>query len=149
MSGIAIAAVEMGGREWDALIDFAARCSWKAGPSLADEMRRNAFSEWERVFAAKSGGEFAGFCTLAKEDCIKGIPYSPFVGYVFVAEKFRGRRLSQKLIEAAEEYARSLGFDRVYLISDHENFYEKYGFSVIERKAAPWGAMEKIYGKKL
>ena len=30
-----------------------------------------------------------------------------------------------------------------------ENLYEKYGFCVIERKVAPWGAEEKIYRKKL
>lgn len=28
-------------------------------------------------------------------------------------------------------------FSDCYLVSDHENFYEKYGFTVIGRKMAP------------
>lgn len=108
-------------------------------------MRNGVFSDWERVLAAKCSGEFAGFCTLAGKDCIENLPYSPYIGYVFVDETYRGQRFSQKMIDAAAEYARSLGFEAVYLISDHENLYEKYGFEVIDRQMAPWGEMEKIY----
>lgn len=145
MSGIQIAAVAPGSPDWERLAAFAESCSWRAGASLARDMRNGAFSDWERVFDAKCGGEFAGFCTLAGKDCIENLPYSPYIGYVFVDEPYRGQRLSQKMIDAAAEYARSLGFEAVYLISDHENLYEKYGFEVIDRQMAPWGEMEKIY----
>lgn len=64
---------------------------------------------------------------------------------MFVGEKFRGNRLSQKLIVNAMAYAKELGFEKIYLVSDHVNLYEKYGFSVIDKKIAPWGAEEKIY----
>ncbi len=64
---------------------------------------------------------------------------------VFIDEAYRGHRLSQKLIEYAMKYLKSIGFDKVYIISDHENLYEKYGFTVIDRKIAPWGSEEKIY----
>ena len=43
------------------------------------------------------------------------------------------------------DYLKSVGFDKVYLVSDHVNLYEKYGFRVIDRKIAPWGSEEKIY----
>jgi hypothetical protein len=46
------------------------------------------------------------------------------------------------------DYLKGVGFDQVYLVSDHENLYEKYGFRVIDRKIAPWGSEEKIYMKK-
>lgn len=52
---------------------------------------------------------------------------------MFVGEEYRGNRLSQKTI----------GFDKVYMVSDCENLYEKYGFHVIDRKIAPWGSEEK------
>ncbi|MDO4298341.1 MAG: hypothetical protein Q4C59_07700 [Lachnospiraceae bacterium] len=41
------------------------------------------------------------------------------------------------------------GFEEVYLVSDHVNLYEKYGFSVVDRKMAPWGEEEKIYWQRL
>ena len=64
---------------------------------------------------------------------------------MFVDEAYRGHRLSRQMISYAMDYLKSVGFDRVYLVSDHENLYEKYGFRVIDRKIAPWGSEEKIY----
>lgn len=58
---------------------------------------------------------------------------------MFVDEKYRGHHLSQKLISYAISYLRTQGFHQVYLVSDHENFYEKYGFKVIDKKMAPLG----------
>ena len=89
--------------------------------------------------------DIAGYCTAAKSDCIPDVPYTPYIGYLFVDEKYRGQRLSQKLISYAMSYLQTLGFHQVYLVSDHENLYEKYGFKVIDRKIAPWGEIEKIY----
>ena len=64
---------------------------------------------------------------------------------MFVDEAYRGNRLSQQIISYAMGYLKSVDFDKVYLVSDHENLYEKYGFRVIDRKIAPWGSEEKIY----
>ena len=68
---------------------------------------------------------------------------------MFVGEEYRGNRLSQKLIQYAMDYLKTVGFDKVHIVSDHENLYEKYGFHVIDRKIAPWGSEEKIYMQKL
>jgi len=43
------------------------------------------------------------------------------------------------------DYLKNIGYNKVYIVSDHENLYEKYGFRVIDRKMAPWGSEEKIY----
>ena len=40
---------------------------------------------------------------------------------------------------------KKIGYNRVYIASDHKDLYEKYGFRVIDRKIAPWGFEEKIY----
>jgi len=46
------------------------------------------------------------------------------------------------------DYLKTVGFDKVYIVSNHDNLYEKYGFVVIDRKIAPWGSEEKIYMQK-
>lgn len=130
---------------WEQVSSFAQNCSWRAGKSLAKEMSENVFTDWERVIVALNGNEIAGYCTAAKKDCIPDVPYTPYIGYLFVDEKYRGHRLSQKLISYAMSYLKSLGFRQVFLVSDHENLYEKYGFKVIDKKPAPWGEIEKIY----
>lgn len=134
---------------WDEVKRYAAACSWRAGKSLAQEMQNHAFSDWERVFVLHENGNIYGYCTVAKKDCIPDLTYTPYIGYLFVDEKKRGHRMGQKLILAAMGYLRNVGFHEVYLVSDHENLYEKYGFSVICRAAAPWGAVEKIYHQSL
>lgn len=64
---------------------------------------------------------------------------------MFILEEYRGNRVSQKMIYFAMTYLQGLGFDKVYLISDHINLYEKYGFKIIDKQVAPWGSEEKIY----
>lgn len=134
---------------WDKVGMFAEKCSWRAGKSLAEKMRGRSFSGWERVIVCFEGADIYGYCTVTREDCIPNVPYTPYIGYLFVDEGHRGDRISQKMISFAMGYLRSAGFDRVYLVSDHVGLYEKYGFTVIDRKPAPWGETEKIYMKTL
>ena len=135
--------------EWNVLADYAENCSWGAGRTLAEEMRQNHFTGWERVILAEDQGRIAGYCTVSGTDCIPDVPYMPYIGMLFVGEEYRGKRLSQRMIDDASEYLKELGFSEVYLVSDHENLYEKYGFQVIDEKMAPWGRMQKIYRKGL
>ncbi|MBB6673663.1 GNAT family N-acetyltransferase [Cohnella nanjingensis] len=130
---------------WQDVAEYAESCSWKAGAALAKQMRKRFFSDWERVFAALDGNHITGYCTLAKTDCIPDISYTPYIGFMFVGEQYRGNRISEKLILSALAYAKELGFDKVYLVSDHVNLYEKYGFVKIDEKEAPWGVMETIF----
>ena len=131
---------------WNNVRNYAYDCSWRAGKSLANLMDEGGFSDWERVIAALDDGEkICGFCTVVKKDCIPDLEYFPNIGYVFVDEAYRGNRISQKLLDYAMEYLKGVGFEKVYLVSDHENFYEKYGFVEIGKVMAPWGAEEKIY----
>lgn len=134
---------------WNRVRDYAKSCSWNAGKSLAAAMDNNIFAEWERVIISLDDQKICGYCTVAKTDCIPDVPYTPYIGYLFVGEEYRGNRLSQKLIRYAMDYLKSIGFDRVHIVSDHENLYEKYGFEIVDRKTAPWGSMEKIYMKRL
>ena len=134
---------------WNTVSDYAKNCSWKAGKALSNAMNDCCFKEWERVIVAVDGNTICGYCTVAKTDCIPNLSYTPYIGFMFVDEQYRGNRLSQKLIDYAVNYLKQIGFDKVYIVSDHENLYEKYGFCVIDRKIAPWGTEQKIYVKNL
>lgn len=134
---------------WENVKMYAENCSWRAGKSLANNMNNNAFTDWQRVIIAVDKEKICGFCTVSKTDCIPDVGYTPYIGYIFVEEAYRGNRISEKLIQYAMSYLKSVGFDKVYLVSDHVNLYEKYGFRVIERKIAPWGTEEKIYMREI
>ncbi len=132
---------------WISVRNYTKNCSWRAGEFLANAMDNNEFTDWERVIVAYDNENVCGYCTVSKTDCISDVDYSPYIGYIFVDEEYRGNRVSQELICYAIEYLKTNGFDRVYIVSDHDNLYEKYGFRVIDRKNAPWGSEEKIYLK--
>ena len=141
-----IIALTPGHPRWNDLADYAEACSWRAGPLLARAMREGGFSGWERVFAATVDGEFAGYCTLTAHDELpEDCGFTPFIGFVFGDERFRGRRLSQALIESARACARTLGFAEIYIMSGEIGLYEKYGFRKLGEYETIYGATDQLF----
>jgi len=140
-----IKAIKYGDDLWKLVIDYAKDCSWGAGAFLAKQMEENGFADWERVFVATDDLQIYGYCTLAKRDCIPKVEYTPYIGYMFVGEEYRGYRLSERLIKKSLKYAKTLGFEKVYLVSGEKGLYEKYGFVKIEDKKDFLGKEEQIF----
>lgn len=137
-----------GHKYWDETIALAAKCSWKAGPFLAERMRKNEFAEWERVFAVRIDGKTAGFCTLSEKDELPPeYEFTPFVGFVFVDERYRGKRLSESMIKSAASYARDLGYAKIYIMSGEVGLYEKYGFEALGEYETIYGTVDRLFVK--
>lgn len=131
---------------WERTIAMAEHSSWKAGPYLANLMRRNAFAPWERVFAATVEGNVAGYCTLTEKDELPPEqPFTPLIGFVYVDENYRGKRLSQQMIRRATAYAHSLGYEKIYLMSGEHGLYEKYGFVKLGEHETVWGDVDQLF----
>ncbi len=62
---------------------------------------------------------------------LKKYVFSPFIGFVFVDENYRGKRISETLIKKVIEYANELGYENIYIMSGEQGLYEKYGFEKI------------------
>lgn len=129
---------------WNKTIEMSENCSWHAGASLGYKMRSNKFEDFECVFAAVENDKVVGFCTITKTDCIPNCLYTPWIGFVFVDEKYRGNRTSQKMIEKALKYAKTKDFKKVYISTQEENLYEKYGFVQIDTLKNHRDTLEKI-----
>lgn len=127
-----IQAIEKNQSLWDKAIMLAGNCSWNAAHRLAVRMLDNDFLDWERVIAAVENGSVFGFCVFEERGYIPDdFDCSPFINFVFVDERYRGQRISEKLIRFALDYAKELGYTKVYLKSEHHGLYEKYGFEKI------------------
>lgn len=134
---------------WEQAIAYMKDCSWRGTQFLLHQIQQRKMHGWERILVAVEDEGIAGFCAVCEHDWIPDLSYTPFVTTLFVGEPYRGQRLSQRLIEAAASYVKTLGFDSIYLLSDYVGLYEKYGFSVIDQFQAPWGEMENLYYKRL
>ncbi|MBQ9196684.1 MAG: GNAT family N-acetyltransferase [Clostridia bacterium] len=136
--------------EWQALIDYASICPWRAGPYLAREMRAGRFTGWERVTALLVDGEIAGFCDFtAYDEILPECGFTPFIGFVYVEEKRRGRRYSQRMLEAVERYAADCGFEKTYLMSDERGLYEKYGYTPLGEYPTIFHTKEMLFEKTI
>lgn len=135
---------------FEKLIRYAEACSWDGvGRHLAGMLENGAFTDWESAFAAVVEGNVVGFCTFMKADYYPDNRYSPWISSIFVDEKHRGSRISEKLIQAAIEYAKSLGFSRVYIPSDITGLYEKYGFVRIDELENYGGGIDHVFMKEI
>lgn len=108
-----------GHKYWEQTILFAGNCSWNAGPFLAKRMIENEFQEWERVCVICADEKVAGFATFTEKDELSDkYDFAPFIGFVFVNEKYRGKRLSEKMIQSIISYAKELDYEKLYILSD-------------------------------
>ena len=131
---------------WQKTAAFARTCSWRAGPYLAERMDRGEFTDRERVIACLDGEQVIGFCTFSEKDSLpEGDSHTPFIGFVFVDEAYRGKRLSQKMIDRACLHAADLGYDVVYIVSGERGLYEKYGFHKIGDVKTVHGTAEQLF----
>ncbi len=145
-----IYAMSGGHQYWNDTMSFAAKCSWKAGAYLSEKMANNEFREWERVFCAVENGKVTGFCTLTEKDELPPeYDFKPFIGFVFVDEQYRGKRLSKLLIDHAASYARELGYQKIYIMSGEIGLYEKYGFKKIGDCKTIYGTVDQLFVKTI
>lgn len=113
-------------------------------------MRLNHFSDWEVVIVGLSEkGELVSFCTVSKEDGLLNSTLTPFIGYVFVSEVWRGQRVSERLLTQAESYLKENGFSDVHVVSGEVGLYEKYGYRALSQSETVHGGVETVFVKTL
>ncbi len=90
---------------------------------------------------------FANFCDIDEIDT----DLHPWIGFVFTATAYRGRRLMGLLIEhcmklAATSYPDS---EYVYISTGEKGLYEKYGFSYYQQMTSRWNGETRVYRRKI
>ena len=134
----------------DNLLNFVENFSWLDVKEHTVRVIQNwEFEDWETPFVAMSDGCIVGMVTIMKSDYYPLPEIFPWISTLFVSERFRGNRISGKLIDFANEYAKALGFDKTYIPSEHVGLYEKYGYSYIKDIVNYGGGMDRLYAKEL
>ena len=145
-----ISVITYGHPLWDETAQYAENCSWKAGPYLAQRMRNNEFADVERVIVATEDDKPVAYCTFALRDELpETSKYTPFIGFMFVDENCRGKRVSEKMIGVASDYAKSIGYETIYILSGEIGLYEKYGFEKIGDEETVYGTVDQLFRKSL
>ena len=143
---------ESKGIDFSGIINWAEAWDWGVGKLVAKRLSRGKFTDLETIFVATVDGQYAGLCKLQERDGYGtdiDPALTPFIASVYVDPAFRGRRLVGKLLDATCDYARSLGFESVYIISSHKGLYEKYGFEKFTQTVVMSGRIETLYKRNL
>lgn len=127
-------------------LSYLKKCDWKAAGVLAGLIESgNFFDPDDEILFLMDGNNIVSFLTLAHQDCINDDSLMPWIGFVYTDKRYRGRRSSELLIRHALNIAKSRGYAKVYLATDHIGLYEKYGFEYLENRKDIHGEDSRVY----
>lgn len=85
-----------------------------------------------RFYLLLRGTEIAGCYALLTNDLVSRQDLYPWLGCLFIEESERGQQLGSLLLEHGLTEAKALGYLKVYLTTDHDGYYERYGWTRME-----------------
>ena len=112
----------------------------------AEKMEPNDFENSERALVALRDDDAAAFCTFTNRD---EMPREYGIGFLFVAEQYRGNRLFEQMVNAACNVAKEQGFSAIYLMSGEVGLYEKYSFTKVGDYKTIYGSVDQLFFKTL
>lgn len=86
-----------------------------------------------------------GCAGMITNDFISRGELYPWICALYIDESERGHQYGSLLLDRARKDSDAMGFDDVYLCTDHIGLYEKYGFEYIGQGYHPWGEESRIY----
>ena len=150
MDTLEIKKVDKGTDLADKLICFVENFSWDDIKNhMLALLREWAFTDWETILVAISDGRIVGMTSIMKTDYYPLPEIYPGISSVFVTEDYRGHRISEKLIDFANEYAREIGFERTYIPTEIIGLYEKYGYCYLKDIVNYGKGVDRPYVKEL
>lgn len=126
--------------------------SWPVAGFLADFLAREGafakqFGAAATVLLLVDGDDLAGFCTYAERDEVDDPVLTPWLGFAFTFEAYRGRRCLGVLIRHVLKMAAAEGHPTLYISTDHVGLYEKYGFAFVGTGHSVWNDTVRIYAR--
>lgn len=87
------------------------------------------------VLIAKNNNEIVGTVTLLANDTQLRQDLFPLISSLYVKDNYRNKHIGTLLMEKIIDIARK-NFNKVYLLTHIEGYYEKFGFNYIENTNA-------------
>lgn len=98
-----------------------------------------------QTYIALYDNELVGIVSLWRNDLCSRQDLYPWMAGLYVKESYRkmgiGTFLQNKVIKVAQK----LGYNKLYLITEHDNYYEKNNWKYIEKAPLGNGEWTKVY----
>lgn len=121
---------------------------WKIDRRIYDDCISNSIattSPLPRWYLMLKNEEIIGGYGLITNDFISRQDLLPWLCALYIEEEYRGSNKGSEMLEHARLEALKLGYKKLYLSTDHNGYYEKYGWKPIAKGYHPWEAESTIY----
>ena len=98
-----------------------------------------------QTYIAKINDELVGVVSIWNNDLPFRQDLTPWLAGLYVKEKYRGIGIGKLLQNECIEVVKQLGYKKLYLITEHENYYERYGWIFIEKAPLRGGNQTRLY----
>jgi len=112
------------------------------------EMKK-VFGESTELFLLTDNEELLGYCTLSPQDNIQPTSLTPWMGFLNIEPEYRGNRYSEILMNYTENKARDAGFKNLYVSTEAEGFFEKFGYDFVKIMVDVENYDLRVYHKSL
>lgn len=102
-----------------------------------------------QMYIAKYKDEAIGVVSIWLNDLKARQDLFPWMATLYVKEEYRNMGIGKKLQQKCIEETTKMNYKNLYLITEHENYYEKMGWEFLENAPLEDGRYEKIYKVKL
>lgn len=86
-----------------------------------------------------------GFVSIWNNDLPFRQDLTPWLAGLYVKEKYRKHGIGTLLQEKCIQVVKELGYNKLYLITEHENYYERNGWKFIESAPLRGGISTRLY----
>lgn len=95
--------------------------------------------------ALHGDGEIAGGCGIIENDFHARKDLRPNLCALYVEPQWRGRGIARLLLDTGRADAGAMGLRRLYLITDHTDFYEACGWRFLTMADCDSGEVSRVY----
>ena len=129
------------------------KCDWEAGQYLHQLLSENSLKQklggTALVLLLVDEDRLVSFCTFAPKDDIQPTDLSPWIGFLYTFPEYRGNKYAGMLLDYAESIATVMEREYIYISTNHNGLYEKYGFEFYKTEKDMNGEDSIIYRKNL
>lgn len=100
---------------------------------------------YHRTYIALYKNELVGIVSLWRNDLCARQDLYPWMAGLYIKEKYRNIGIGTFLQNKAIEITKKFGYKKLYLITKHDNYYEKNNWKFIENAPLGNGKFEKVY----
>lgn len=126
---------------------------WGAGKFLYKLLKNHELKQYvgenTKILMLVDGENLVSFCTYADKDDIQPTDLTPWIGWVYTFPDYRGHRYAGKLLEYAEILAKEANVKNIYISTNHDGLYEKYGYEFYRTMKDINGEDSRVYVRNL